>query len=127
VIPTLVDLRLTRNGEFHLATVKIAIGGDMGKSTLFQGDTEKEAAVPPAPSPGLSLPLITAGCEIPLPEHLDHPAVRVFCATCPAFGRERVEECEEGHCCWAWARRGHEQRVKDDARNRAEKEGNCEA
>lgn len=50
-----------------------------------------------------------------LPPHLDHPAVQVKCAACPTF-KDRVERCEDDRCCFAYQRRGHEQRVKDDAR-----------
>jgi hypothetical protein len=50
-----------------------------------------------------------------IPPHLDHPAVQVKCAACPTFV-EPVAQCEEVKCCWAYQRRGHEQRVKDDAR-----------
>jgi len=50
-----------------------------------------------------------------LPPHLDHPAVAVKCAACPTF-KEHVSQCEEIKCCFAYQRRGHEQRVKDDAK-----------
>jgi hypothetical protein len=50
----------------------------------------------------------------PLPPHLDHPAFQVKCSTCEML-RQDVGQCEKYKCCWAWARRGHEQRVEDDA------------
>lgn len=56
-----------------------------------------------------------------LPPHLDHPAVATMCSTCPTF-KEHVAQCEEIKCCLAYQRRGHDQRVKDDARNKAAKE-----
>ncbi|MFA5806777.1 MAG: hypothetical protein WC978_00240 [bacterium] len=56
-----------------------------------------------------------------LPEHLDYPAIRVKCATCPTF-KEHVTQCEEIKCCWAYQRRGYEGRVRDDARNKAAKD-----
>jgi hypothetical protein len=50
-----------------------------------------------------------------LPPNLDHPAVAVKCSACPTF-KEHVAQCEEIKCCFAYQRRGHEQRVKDDAK-----------
>lgn len=55
-----------------------------------------------------------------LPPYLDHPAVRAKCSTCE-MARQRVDQCEMYKCCWAWARRGHEQRAKYDARNAADR------
>jgi hypothetical protein len=60
-----------------------------------------------------------------LPEHLDHPAFQVKCLTCEML-RQDVDQCAKYKCCWAYARRGHEQRLKDDARlaeDRAREEG----
>ena len=57
----------------------------------------------------------------PLPVHLDYPAVQVKCAVCPTFN-EHVTQCEESKCCFAYQRRGHEQRVKDEARMAQDRE-----
>jgi len=51
--------------------------------------------------------------------HLDHPAVRTMCSTCEML-RHDVTQCEKYKCCFAYQRRGHEQRVMDDAARRAE-------
>lgn len=50
-----------------------------------------------------------------LPPHLDHPAVAVKCSVCEML-RQHVDQCEKYKCCFAYQRRGHEQRVKDDAK-----------
>jgi hypothetical protein len=51
--------------------------------------------------------------------HLDHPAVQVKCSACEMM-RQHVDQCEKYKCCFAYQRRGHEQRLKDEAARRKE-------
>lgn len=50
----------------------------------------------------------------------DFPAVSTMCSKCPTF-KETSGVCMKIKCCLAYQRRGHEQRVADDARISAEK------
>jgi hypothetical protein len=59
----------------------------------------------------------------PIPAHLDHPAFATKCSACEMLQQD-VRQCEKFKCCFAYQRRGHEGRQRDDARLKDERERN---
>jgi hypothetical protein len=48
----------------------------------------------------------------------DYPAVAVFCTAC-SLRHHAITRCSEAGCCWAWQRRGAEDRMqrREEERN----------